>query len=111
MSRYFSEAMNDHPEFQRLNQRIRDLENGTVVKELQETIKRNEAEINVLKEQLFNYMSKSKRLEESLKKESDFCNSVLKEIKKFNGLFPIRKMFYRFSFSNYASIRTLSESI
>lgn len=98
MSRYFSEAMNDHPEFQRLKQRIRDLENGTVVKELQKTIKRNEAEINILEEQLFNYMSKSKTLEESIKRETDFCNSVLKETKKFNALSPIRKMFYRFSF-------------
>lgn len=98
MSRYFSEAMNDHPEFQRLKQRIRDLENGTEVKNLQETIKRNEAEIEVLKEELYKYMSKSKVLEESLKKKSDYCNSVLKETKKFNNLSLIRKMFYRFRF-------------
>lgn len=98
MSRYFSEAMNNHPEFQRLKQRIRDLENGMEVKNLQETIIRNEAEIDVLKEELYRYMSKSKVLEESLKKKSDYCNSVLKETKKFNDLSPIRKMFYRFSF-------------
>lgn len=98
MSRYFSEAMNDHPEFQRLKQRIRELENGTEVKKLQETIKRNEAEIDVLKEELYKYMSKSKALEESLKKKSDCCNSVLKETTKFNNLSLIRKMFYRFRF-------------
>lgn len=98
MSRYFSESMNNHPEFQRLKQRIRDLEDGTEVKNLQEKIKRNEAEIDVLKEELYKYMSKSKVLEESLKKKSDYCDSVLKETTKFNNLSLIRKMFYRFRF-------------
>ena len=86
MSRYFSEAMNDHPEFQRLKQRIRDLE------------KENQELKQMYMESSTGHFWKAE-FERSLK---DFENmrdrhiALMEECLKFNKLSFLRKAFYKF---------------
>ena len=82
MNRFFSEAMNHHPEFLRLNQRIRELE-----KENEQLREQASAKVEI-------------DLEESVKyiEELEGENLKLSEaIEYFNTLSPIRKMCYHFN--------------
>lgn len=86
MSRYFSEAMNEHPEFQRLTQRIRDLE-----KENQE-LKQMYVESSTGHFWKAEFESSLKYYE---KKRARFI-ALKEECVKFNKMSFIRKAFYNF---------------
>lgn len=86
MSRYFSEAMNDHPEFQRLKQRIRELE------------KENQELKQMYVESSTGHFWKAE-FERSLKdfeKMRDRHIALMEECLKFNKMSFIRKAFYSF---------------
>lgn len=86
MSRYFSESMNDHPEFQRLKQRIRDLE------------KENQELKQMYMESSTGHFWKAE-FERSLKdfeKMRDRHIALMEECLKFNKMSLIRKAFYSF---------------
>lgn len=86
MSRYFSEAMNEHPEFQRLQQRIRDLE------------KENQELKQMYVESSTGHFWKAE-FEHSLKcfdNMRDRHTALMEECLKFNKKSFIRKAFYNF---------------
>lgn len=86
MSRYFSEAMNDHPEFQRLKQRIRDLE------------KENQELKQMYMESSTGHFWKAE-FELMLKDNNNIRDklfALMEECLKFNKMSFIRKAFYSF---------------
>ena len=86
MSRYFSEAMNDHPEFQRLNQRIRDLE-----KENQEL-----KQMYVESSTGHFWKAEFERMLKDYRDMTDKRVALMEECLKFNKMSFIRKAFYSF---------------
>lgn len=86
MSRYFSEAMNNHPEFQRLKQRIRDLE-----KENQEL-----KQMYVESSTGHFWAAEFERVLKDYNEQTEKRVTLMKECHKFNCLSFIRKAFYRF---------------
>lgn len=96
MSRYFSEAMNNHPEFQRLKQRIRDLENGMFVKELQRQLEQQDKDISFLTSEILKANSNKRKLEEDLDKEKQSKKRLIEQMKEFNSLSRFRRLSYHF---------------
>lgn len=86
MSQYFSEAMNDHPEFQRLKQRISDLE------------KENQELKQMYVESSTGHLWKAEyeRVLKDYREMTVKRVALMKECYKFNRMFFIRKAFYKF---------------
>lgn len=97
MSRYFSEAMNEHPEFQRLKQRIRDLEDGMLVKELQRQLEKQDKDISFLTSEILKANSNKRKLEEELDKEKQSKKRLTEQMKEFNSLSCFRRLSYHFN--------------
>lgn len=95
MSRYFSEAMNDHPEFQRLNQRIRDLEKNLeganeLIDYLKDMVKATESQNKEL-------LQRALKAEAALRASEEKIQDYKEEMEAFNNSSPFAKMFHHFS--------------
>ena len=86
MSRYFSESMNNHPEFQRLKQRIRDLEKEN--QELKQMYMESSTE--------HFWKAEFDRMLKDYRDMTDKRVALMKECFRFNEMSFIRKAFYRF---------------
>lgn len=95
MGRYFSEAMNDHPEFQRLNQRIRDLEK--TLKDADEMIDYLKNVVKTIESQNKEFSRRALKAEAALRASEEKIQDYEEEMEAFNNSSPFAKMFYRFS--------------
>ena len=94
MSRYFSEAMNHHPEFLRLNQRIRELEimNEAYCEQIGEMTQ----QLSDAKFKLYTRGEKANKAEANLRIAEITIEAYKKEMERFNRLSIFYKMFYHF---------------
>lgn len=94
MSRYFSESMNNHPEFQRLNQRIRDLEKtlegvNELVDYLNDVVKDTESQNK-------RFLQRALKAEAALRASEEKIQDYEEEMEAFNSSSPFAKMFHHF---------------
>lgn len=94
MSRYFSEAMNEHPEFQRLNQRIRDLEK--TLKGADELIDYLNDVVKTTESQNKEFIQRALKDEAALRASEEKIQDYKEEMEAFNNSSPFAKMFHHF---------------
>lgn len=94
MSRYFSEAMNEHPEFQRLNQRIRDLEK--TLKGADELIDYLKDVVKTTESQNKEFSRRALKAEAALRVSEEKIQDYKEEMEAFNNSSPFAKMFHHF---------------
>lgn len=95
MSRYFSEAMNDHPEFQRLKQRIRDLEK--TLEGVDELIDYSKDMVKATEAQNKELLQRALKAEAALRASEEKIQDYEEEMEAFNNSSPFAKMFHHFS--------------
>lgn len=93
---YYPESWMQHPEVLRLQQRVRELENGEEIRKKQKEINRKEAEIELLQSELFKYMQKDGVLEQKLETAKHKVKDLEQQIETFNQLSFIRKATFHF---------------
>lgn len=95
MSRYFSESMNNHPEFQRLKQRIRDLEK--TLEGANELIDYLNDVVKTIESQNKGFLKRALKAEAALRASEEKIQNYEEEMEAFNNSSPFAKMFHHFS--------------
>lgn len=101
MNRYFSESIFEHPVVKRLHQRVLELEKEN--EELKDDLSKQLVEVRRLENWYEGAQSSSKEwLDRATEAEAGFLKKtrevecLKKQLKEFNNLSPIQKMFYHF---------------
>ena len=94
MSRYFSESMLEHPEMNRLRQRIHELErmNEAYCEQIGEMTQ----QLSDANFKLYTRTEKAKKAEANLRIAEKTIEAYEKEMERFNQLSIFYKMFYHF---------------